>query len=396
MDLSLFEKSSLPIIQDFHVFIKYIEEEKPVLTAKKGVLGKKDSFKLNSKLNFKRDVTAPNYNQDQYLVIDLMFSLAVDSNLYVIGSNDKGKLSLMRTAKIESFLELNNFEKYVFLFETYWSEYDFDGKDLRWNNVLALSSIIQLIAKKNSGKLILKELNLQMSFSTVTIFFHHLSYFGLWDLELIEGVKSKYEASIKAIIPTELGILICKKLSTEALPFWNIEDVEIIMDHLSIKKKNKSLFFVLKSIFPDNLVEKTIKNEVEIDKSGVYIFKVSLSRGLWRKIKMSYKNTFEDLHNIIQKAYDFDNDHLYEFYIGRNRRTAKITYAGNPYEGIVNDIAIGEASLYKGQKIKYIFDFGDEWEFDITIVDIDKNGVLPIKPEIIESKGESPEQYAEW
>ena len=30
--------------------------------------------------------------------------------------------------------------------------------------------------------------------------------------------------------------------------------------------------------------------------------------------------TFLDLHEAIQKAVDFDNDHLFEFYLGRNPR----------------------------------------------------------------------------
>ncbi|WP_373861703.1 IS1096 element passenger TnpR family protein [Clostridium tagluense] len=56
---------------------------------------------------------------------------------------------------------------------------------------------------------------------------------------------------------------------------------------------------------------------------------------------------------------------------------------------------MGEASIYKGQKIKYIFDFGYQWEFNIIVTDIDKNATLPMQPEVIESKGQSPEQYPE-
>jgi len=53
--------------------------------------------------------------------------------------------------------------------------------------------------------------------------------------------------------------------------------------------------------------------------------------------------------------------------------------------------------LYKGQKILYLFDFGDEWKFNVELIEIDNKAPLPLKPMIIESKGEAPEQYGgEW
>ena len=39
-----------------------------------------------------------------------------------------------------------------------------------------------------------------------------------------------------------------------------------------------------------------------------------------RTIEVKENFTLKQLHNYIQKIIDFDNDHLYEFYIGRNPR----------------------------------------------------------------------------
>jgi hypothetical protein len=52
--------------------------------------------------------------------------------------------------------------------------------------------------------------------------------------------------------------------------------------------------------------------------------------------------------------------------------------------------------LYKGQKIYYLFDFGDMWEFELNLIKIDKNLPLPLRPIIIEEKGEAPLQYPIW
>lgn len=389
-----------PLIQDFETFIKYVEKEKPSLSPRMGVLGKNNSFNLNSQLNYRKSATAPNYLQEYYLIIDLMFSLATESKLLVV-NNEKGKAYLSLGKGLESFLELNNFEKYVFLFETYWSKYDFNKQFDGWIGVMQLYSMLELIANGKSNERILKKVDTYMNFVGPASFSHHLYYFGLCRLEQIEGAKGKYEDSIKAVIPTDLGIIICKQLLNEAMSFWDSGKAKMILEYEGIKvknNKNKKLFSVIAEIFPDNVVQHTIEDEFEtkIDRSTVYTFKVSLSKGVLRKIRMSYENTFEDLHLAIQEAFNFDNNHIYAFYIGGNRRTAKTIYTGNPYNGIENDVAIGEAAIYKGQKIKYIFDFGDNWEFDIIVTSIDKNVLIPDSPEIIESKGEAPEQYPEW
>ncbi|HCS11171.1 MAG TPA: hypothetical protein DIV40_06925 [Clostridiales bacterium] len=335
------------------------------------------------------------------MIIDLMFSLAIESRLFLIINDEKGKAYLSVSTGTESFLKLNNFEKYVFLLETYWSKYNFDEKFNRWSGVFELYELLELIANGKNDERILKSVKTYTLFTGSASFSHHLHYFGLCKLELIEGAKGKYEDSIKAVIPTDLGIIICKQLLNEAINFWNIQDLKILLEFGGIKVKknnNQDLFSIIAGIFPDNIVQQTIIDEVEpeIDRCAVYTFKVSLSKNIWRKIRMSYKNTFEDLHLAIQEVFNFDNDHLYEFYIGGSRRTAKIIYTGNPYDGVEDDTYIGEAGIYTGQKIKYIFDFGDHWEFDIIVISIDKDVPIPVKPEIIESKGESPEQYPEW
>jgi len=43
----------------------------------------------------------------------------------------------------------------------------------------------------------------------------------------------------------------------------------------------------------------------------------------------------------------------------------------------------------------YLFDFGDQWEFDVTLEQIDPAMVVE-KPVTLETHGESPEQYPRW
>jgi hypothetical protein len=53
----------------------------------------------------------------------------------------------------------------------------------------------------------------------------------------------------------------------------------------------------------------------------------------------------------------------------------------------VNEVTIGELELYEGQRILYLFDYGDSWEFNIVLEKIDSSSPLPLNPKIVEKKG---------
>ncbi|MCX9085875.1 MAG: hypothetical protein OIN87_13875 [Candidatus Methanoperedens sp.] len=124
---------------------------------------------------------------------------------------------------------------------------------------------------------------------------------------------------------------------------------------------------------------------------GTYIFKVSLNRSVWRRIKLSSDHTLLDLHDSIQSAYGFDNDHLYCFCMdGKIRSKMRISSPN------VDEVFIGELGLFIGQVILYLFDYGDVWSFRVKLEEIRTEGTKPGEPEIIDSRGESPEQYGSY
>lgn len=144
-------------INDFEKFIEFIENEKPILSATQEVLGRKDCYNLNMILENKKDVINPSYNQDKYFAIDLMFSLVLASKLYIKANDEKGKVRLFKTDKLESFQNLNEDEKYIFLLQTYWTKYDFETKFDRTHNIAAFYNILAEIASAKQGDIILKD-----------------------------------------------------------------------------------------------------------------------------------------------------------------------------------------------------------------------------------------------
>jgi hypothetical protein len=412
-DMSTINYKEWKIVNDFKEFCRFVETEKPVLSQKKGVLGKKDAFNLNSRMHFKREVEAPNYQQEQYFCIDLLFSLAVEGQLFRKVKDEKGKLRLLSTARLDSFMELNDYEQYVFLLETYWCYYDFENKfsSVIWGaDLVPLCNLFRIFEYSGAGKRIVKNEEFieraignfySFDFSVIL----QLSFFALCSYELNDAMRNPYDDKLKAIVPTPLGITISRLFLQEGLKYRDKKILPPAYRTLDAKNKKsgkrRGLHKVLAGAFPEGAVKKTVDINILQKQKGIYYFKVSLTKTLWRIIKLAYSHTLEDLHLAIQFAFAFDNDHLYAFYLEgekRGRRMGHGIYCREAgAEGFkAEETLIGECGFYTGQTMTYLFDFGEMWKFDVTLLNIDRQGALPLKPEIVEEKGEPPEQYPDW
>ncbi|MCK5681114.1 hypothetical protein KAI46_09940 [bacterium] len=124
-----------------------------------------------------------------------------------------------------------------------------------------------------------------------------------------------------------------------------------------------------------------------------------------RLIEIDSTASILDLHFAIQQSVDFDNSHMFEFFIGRTPRNRTIFVGGKPnwdtfdpfreYE----NVSLSEVfPLQSGMKLFYLFDFGDSWIFQVTKSPRkDKKAIPDIQyPRVVDTKGENPEQYPEW
>lgn len=112
-----------------------------------------------------------------------------------------------------------------------------------------------------------------------------------------------------------------------------------------------------------------------------------------RVIRMNLKDSLYDLHEMIQRAVDFDDDHLFEFTVGRGamKRVYTLPEAMDSGRELSVETSLGELDLRKGQVFTYLFDFGDMWQFDIKVLEF-REGTIK-RPEVIKSEGDAPEQY---
>jgi hypothetical protein len=193
-----------------------------------------------------------------------------------------------------------------------------------------------------------------------------------------------------------------------------------------------------------------------------YTFHVSLrGRGrTWRKIELRADQTLHDLHLAIQEAFEWDNDHLYAFYMSGKAWDSASEYRlpedYAPWGEIIEDdddepeppeltpeereaslrqlfgpdsrltLAEMEAemadfwesfwadeaeagphnsletelaalNLQPGQEFLYLFDFGDDHRFKVRVSAINgQAGPVSDYTRVVESVGKSPPQYPDW
>lgn len=70
---------------------------------------------------------------------------------------------------------------------------------------------------------------------------------------------------------------------------------------------------------------------------------------------------------------------------------------GDELAGDVRSTQLDTLQLRKGQNFLYLFDYGDEWKFNVRVHAINENADPDAQyPRLVESVGEAPEQYPDW
>ncbi len=109
---------------------------------------------------------------------------------------------------------------------------------------------------------------------------------------------------------------------------------------------------------------------------------------IWREIVVENNITFKKLHEIIQLSFGWTNSHLYNFDVNG------ILFSMPDKEFENNDLdvknKINEFLIEKGQKAFYTYDFGDNWEHEIKIVDILKKEKGIRYPKCLDGKRNGP------
>lgn len=111
---------------------------------------------------------------------------------------------------------------------------------------------------------------------------------------------------------------------------------------------------------------------------------------LWRRVEVVSGTTLAGLHDVIQAAFGWDDDHLWVF----GTEYGDFGPAGDlghrdPAKAQLDQIAA------VGTKLKYLFDFGDNWEHEILVEDAAVRVASAGYPRCIGGRQGDPIQYPE-
>jgi hypothetical protein len=112
-------------------------------------------------------------------------------------------------------------------------------------------------------------------------------------------------------------------------------------------------------------------------------------------IELDDNSTLEDVHNAIQHAVDFDNDHLYAFFVARTERARDRTVYDDE-NGKLYDTAISDVfPLPPKKRLFYLFDFGDYWMFRVSKSRKSPHAAIDgiEYPRVVNETGVKPVQY---
>ena len=146
----------------------------------------------------------------------------------------------------------------------------------------------------------------------------------------------------------------------------------------------------------------------------IYAFRVRVRGGyyappgateVWREIEVAANQTLADLGNAIPLAFDFDDPHLWSFFLSGKAWDCATEYAlhseaglaGGPRPGAAGRVQIREVPFPGATNKKeflFLFDYGDEWHFGVKLRRVTEQAEPGAQyPRVVARQGEAPPQY---
>jgi|GEM_PF-1698276 len=404
------------LIDDFDTFLRYAANKNPLPLTGTGDLKAADLWALNDRVNYKASLhVTPRSRQADYPLLGFLFQIATSSRLLLVTFGKTNAL-VPDASRVEQYHGLTLEEKYVFLLETAWCYVDWgtldndgrSGEGATW----FWSAGNQLLKNPVGTPVTLFERGWAQEDNPAMI---HLSgmanayiraghWFGWYDVrEVKQEKRDRFALQLDQVTLNHWGKQ-CLTLLMHQRPFaiWN--------------QHADRYFFLSDDEQPNqpinlNTFANTFQKEFnEPDLVSLYPINPNPQTGeIWlrvelpqhkvsRTIALPVSGTLDDLHHQIQGAFGFDNDHLYGFYLN-----LRDPYQGKQYfdprtspgwaDGYPSDATtIASLNLYEGQRLLYVFDFGDNWQFLVTVfrhLPNEKNA----KARVVEKVGKAPKQY---
>jgi hypothetical protein len=132
---------------------------------------------------------------------------------------------------------------------------------------------------------------------------------------------------------------------------------------------------------------------------GTHVFRVRLRPRVYREIEIPSEKSLYDLAAAIVRA--FDLDHAFGFFskLGHHVFDSPVRYelfadlGGGSESGSVKRTKVAQAFPAVGAKMQFLFDYGDEWRFQVEVIGLGEKAPQTRYPRLLRAAGKAPPQY---
>jgi len=117
------------------------------------------------------------------------------------------------------------------------------------------------------------------------------------------------------------------------------------------------------------IVRRAAGEREAVTSQAVYELKVTLEGTdppIWRRIRVPCQITLADLHLVLQAAMGWENDHLYEFEVGK-RRIGESSHDSDNRREDADRVQLRDVATRNGARLAYVYDFGDDWQHELIV-----------------------------
>jgi hypothetical protein len=108
---------------------------------------------------------------------------------------------------------------------------------------------------------------------------------------------------------------------------------------------------------------------------------------VWRRVLVPSDVTLADLHDVIQQAMGWDNDHMHVFSMGGQEYGSPDLELGHASD---RNVLLSQVFTGQGDRLRYTYDFGDDWEHDIVLEKTRTAVTQETYPSCVAGKGACP------
>lgn len=397
-DTVINRKTPGTIVQDFNSLIEYIQTNQVKITKRTDYFSLKQLAPMNEILSHPIKLNLNRPSQKSFPNLRGIFLLLRGTGIIKIKNIGREKYCQIDNTVLDEWSNLNDTEAFFTLLETWLirsNPRDLFGEE-GGNVFIVLTDCYKfwkIIPKR--GLEIKKNKAESLKYFPGLFNVALLEIFGL--IDIVHGIPERGTGwKIEKIKRNKFGDGVFRLLSqylitTQVYINFSVYNTTELRETIPFGQLQK----LFQPFFPEwqsNLI--IPKPEL---RNGTYLFKVSLDNDVWRRIEIDSKMTLEQLVDTILDVFEFDKDHLYAFYF--RDRFGNLVEVNSPFarEGVdTTEIEIGELPLEINSYLKFVYDFGDYWEFWLRLEKIDQTDIKLRQPKITESHGKAPKQYPSW